>query len=489
MPLNNPILNKTKSPRKPRALRAKKQTSTTKPKAPKAGHIDNSKYWQSIFDRAKDGPVEIRIPEKDLKEVLGRFSKEFDQKISDIDWHELNKILNDVEDNLSTINKQKQPINNLNSLLEEGANMSKNGWITEGNGIRKCLKDGELHALNGPAEIRPNGTQLFYQNGKLHRAGGMPAMIGSRGTQKYAVDGKYHRLGGLPAIIWSRGPFAQEWWENGEIKKAIKRDGTREWYAPGSTDRDEAVLHRTDGPAVIHPNGIEEFWVQGVQYSREEWFNILNNSYVPQEASTERAERISSENSIDDFIKEETVVEKKPTEKKMSEKPSVTEMLKSNFDDAKYRVAGTQLTKIVKGGILQAMQKKGHDNGHVAAIAAFLDTEFGDALVAGLLGFGLNYVPKFGEDPRVMRLADELRTNSMAVAGNAIIGEAVEHILPAITQVLNQLPSTNNSAVVETTNLRVEAPQKTSQLAERLAQEEEESESVQESEKKMSMKA
>jgi len=46
----------------------------------------------------------------------------------------------------------------------------------------------------------------------------------------------------------------------------IFNDGTKSWYIDGR-------LHRTDGPAV-ESEDITEWWVEGVQYSEEE-FKIL----------------------------------------------------------------------------------------------------------------------------------------------------------------------------------------------------------------------
>ena len=182
--------------------------------------------------------------------------------------------------------------------------MSKNktGWITEPDGTQKHYdKNGVLHKEDGPAEVRPNGTVLYYRNGSLHRDGNLPAMMGIRGTEKFAVDGKYHRLGGLPAITWSRGPFRFEWWSNGEIQRAQRKDGTQEWYAPGCADRDEALLHRVDGPAVIHTNGVEEFWLHGAKYpNRDFWLQALNQENLAKQEIASLDQGLIDEDPIDD---------------------------------------------------------------------------------------------------------------------------------------------------------------------------------------------
>jgi hypothetical protein len=349
--------------------------------------------------------------------------------------------------------------------------IKKNGWLHEPDGTQKHYVDGKLHNDLGPAEIRPNGTELFYRNGKLHRDGNLPAMIGRGGTKKYAVNGKYHRVGGQPAIVWSKSPYAQEWWLNGEIKSVLKRDGTQEWYAPGATEREEGRLHREDGPAVVHPNGRQEFWLDGVQYRNQvAWEDALLHRNNSQEQILDR--ELIDEDPIDAYETTETTQVSRKKEKKKMNKPSFTEMLKQNAADAGYRVAATQSTNIVKNAVLTVMRNKGADDGAVAGFAKFLDTEFGAALISFALGAGLNYVPHLSDDPRVARLAEEMRINGMATAGNAVIGEAMAHVLPALTQVLQNLPAVEENA----SNVRViEAESRSdNRLAETLEEEESE---------------
>lgn len=358
--------------------------------------------------------------------------------------------------------------------------MSKNGWYAESDGTQKCYKDGKLHCDNGPAEVRPNGTQLFYKNGKLHRDGNLPAMVGVGGTKKYAVNGKYHRVGGEPAIIWSKSPYAKEWWVNGEIQKAVKRDGVIEHYAPGCNERDEARFHREDGPAVIFPNGREEFWLEGVQYpSRADWEYELTHLHNARQQRIQQLDKdLIDEDPIDEVtssVSENSQTTTKKAEKttKMN-KPSFTDTLKANAASAGYRVAAKQSTKIVKNAILTIMRNKGADNGAIQGISSFLDTEFGEALVAFALGSGLHYVPHFSDDPRVQRLGEEMRIDGMATAGNAVIGEAMAHVLPALTQVLQNLPAADTG----TSNVRVEETKDSSKLLEALEEENTQTEEV-----------
>ena len=89
--------------------------------------------------------------------------------------------------------------------------------------------------IDGPAIIRADGTQFWWQNGKIHREDG-PAVIYPDGTQEWWQDGDRHRIDG-PAIIDADG--TQFWWQNGKI-------------------------HRVDGPAIIRSNGTQEWYQNGI---------------------------------------------------------------------------------------------------------------------------------------------------------------------------------------------------------------------------------
>lgn len=89
-------------------------------------------------------------------------------------------------------------------------------------------KDNQLHN-NGdnPAAIYSNGTVEFYKNGKLHRDFDRPAHINSFGMLKYYKDDKLHRLYG-PAVIYNTG-FVEYWIEGVQYTKS-------EFYQKTSTN-------------------------------------------------------------------------------------------------------------------------------------------------------------------------------------------------------------------------------------------------------------
>jgi hypothetical protein len=70
---------------------------------------------------------------------------------------------------------------------------------------------GLKHRLDGPAYIGSDGTQDYWINDKLHRIGG-PAVSHTEGFQLYLVDDKLHHIEG-PAVVGSDGH--REYWING----------------------------------------------------------------------------------------------------------------------------------------------------------------------------------------------------------------------------------------------------------------------------------
>jgi len=133
-------------------------------------------------------------------------------------------------------------------------------------------------------------------------------------------------------------------------------------------------------------------------------------------------------------------------EKTMSEKPSFMEETKSEAVDALYRVAGNQMTKGTKAGLLKLLEKQGHNSTTLAALSEFFDTEIGSAFISYGLGIGLKHAPMLSEDARAQKLAKEFRTQGFATVGNQVFGMAMEYILPAVQGALATLPKEEKPA-------------------------------------------
>ncbi len=107
-------------------------------------------------------------------------------------------------------------------------------------------------------------------------------------------------------------------------------------------------------------------------------------------------------------------------EKKMDKNP-VLKTLEVDASEAAWRLAGSQFVKLAKEPIVALLSRNlgPNDEALRGRIAAFLDTELGGALLAGVLSAGLSAMPLPSPDV-AQRLARELRVRAMANAGDVI---------------------------------------------------------------------
>lgn len=117
--------------------------------------------------------------------------------------------------------------------------------------------------------------------------------------------------------------------------------------------------------------------------------------------------------------------------------------LKADSKDAAFRVAGTQIIKIAKNGVLNVLRSKGIENERIETISNFLDTEIGTAVLSAFVGVAFNYIPPFNKDERAKTLAREFRVGGMALAGNLLADKALADLLPKMSQILESLPMVN----------------------------------------------
>ena len=80
---------------------------------------------------------------------------------------------------------QSRSHNKLDALAEE---LTLRVEIGKAGTIRYYNENNELHRVNGPAVIRPDGDLCWYQNDELHRLDG-PAVIWDDGTEFWHING------------------------------------------------------------------------------------------------------------------------------------------------------------------------------------------------------------------------------------------------------------------------------------------------------------
>jgi hypothetical protein len=152
------------------------------------------------------------------------------------------------------------------------------------NGALRWYKDGQLHRDGDkPAWIDADGTLVWYKNGQIHRDGDKPALIDASGALWWFKNGVPHRDGDLPAWISANGDL--EWCKNGlrhrdgDKPAGINATGTLRWFKNG-------LRHRITGPAVISPTVIrpnyeDEYWINGVDITKEvnSWLETRQYKY------------------------------------------------------------------------------------------------------------------------------------------------------------------------------------------------------------------
>jgi hypothetical protein len=171
-------------------------------------------------------------------------------------------------------------------------------------GIQPCCLGGSiewkdennwLHRDDGPALIKVDGTQEWYQHGELHREDG-PAIVELDGWQSWYQHNKLHRDDG-PAMVMNSGE--QYWYRHGEPHRddgpaVTYADGSQDWYQHGFRHRDDGPAmvwvsgeqrwfqhgkpHREDGPAWITPSGDQYWYWRGKAVTEEEHAKLREQS-------------------------------------------------------------------------------------------------------------------------------------------------------------------------------------------------------------------
>ena|SRR5271165_536452 len=134
-------------------------------------------------------------------------------------------------------------------------------------GDKRWKLNGKLHNQNGPAIEFADGTKVWYLDDKCHRS---------------EIDPKTGLS--LPAIEWSDG--SKDWYHHGKVHRyeidpetglslpaVIYVDGSKYWYNNG-------VRHCDDGPAIVHPDGRSQYWLNGRHLNKLENKKIYGKSNI-----------------------------------------------------------------------------------------------------------------------------------------------------------------------------------------------------------------
>jgi hypothetical protein len=227
-------------------------------------------------------------------------------------------------------------------------------------------------------------------------------IVNENGTQRWYKNDKLHNENG-PAVSYSNP------------------NGYEAWYKDG-------ILHRTDGAAINYDTGEQSFYINGIQYTEKVYW--------------ERIEALGLKN----LSKENKEVE---TNRRIEMKQGFTEMVKSDAEDAAYRIGAFQGSKLLQKGLVEVLRKQGMSKKGLNALTELFETELGRAFLMGVIGVGATQIPALAEMPKLQRIAKECRVSGMAVAGNFAIDGLVSGLAPELMKLLNSLPEPTVQARIE----------------------------------------
>lgn len=139
------------------------------------------------------------------------------------------------------------------------------------------------------------------------------------------------------------------------------------------------------------------------------------------------------------------------------------EMMKADLEAGMYRAAGDQTVEIMRKAISRLLAEKSGNNENLKVIEEVLGSKAGEAVVAMASGLMLTYAPVVGQDPRAVRLAEQLRQKGFAEGMNMMFMLMMEVIGPALKEVVNTLPA--EKARIATDDKTVEPAAETEAVA------------------------
>mgnify|MGYP006876336422 FL=1 len=130
-----------------------------------------------------------------------------------------------------------------------------------------------------------DGNVYWYQYGKFHRDNGLPAIILSDGTLLYYQYGTLHRSGNGgsgsgtgdgPAVMRPNG--IMDYYQYSVYGGSYYDDNIKLWHLDGPTITypngtkmwyKDGLLHNDNGPAIVHYDGTEEWYQNGVLHRND----------------------------------------------------------------------------------------------------------------------------------------------------------------------------------------------------------------------------
>lgn len=182
---------------------------------------------------------------------------------------------------------------NLNSMFGNFESIIRNKSV-----IKTVVVNKKLHSIDEPAVVFKNGDWVWYKRGLVHREGGPAVKLGN--NYYWAAFGVAHRDDG-PAFSRSTAKNINSfrWYSHGDLHRIdgpaeilgtcdgkqictwYRRGVIHRWHGPAcytlEPGQTETVYgawllhdkyHRDDGPAIIHKNGMIEYYHKGQRHNK-----------------------------------------------------------------------------------------------------------------------------------------------------------------------------------------------------------------------------
>lgn len=117
-------------------------------------------------------------------------------------------------------------------------------------------------------------------------------------------------------------------------------------------------------------------------------------------------------------------------------------VVKADGVDAAWRTAAKQASRAVRAP-LAALLGKSLPGGVVGLVLGQLDTEGGEALLSFVIGHTMSYVPQFSCDPKLMRLAKEMRVQGMSYFTDLLADAVLAPLREQLVEVVKLIPFGN----------------------------------------------
>lgn len=147
-------------------------------------------------------------------------------------------------------------------------------------------------------------------------------------------------------------------------------------------------------------------------------------------------------------------------------KKEILRMLQGDANDAAWRLAGKQFLKLTRDPLVAFLSRQlGDTPGIRQQVAAFLETDLGEALLAAMLSMGLSALPEqTGDVPK--RLARELRVHAMTDVGDVVADLLMGPLRQVAVMYLQNVPQAAVQAAPQAPALPAESPKVTAPVIE-----------------------